>query len=149
LIKDVVELTNYLRERFGKEKIYLMAHSGGTFFGIQTVAKHPELFYAYMGVSQISNQFESERLAHNYMLKRYKETNNKKMIQKLERASISDTIPKAYLKIRDKGMHQLGIGTTRYMKSVLYGIFIPPLTCKTYTLKEKNQYVARKIPIWC
>ena len=67
MINDAVELTNYLRNRFGKEKIYLMAHSGGTFFGIQTVAKHPDLYHAYIGVAQISNQLESERLAHNYM----------------------------------------------------------------------------------
>ncbi len=28
LISDTLELTNYLRNRFGKEKIYLMGHSG-------------------------------------------------------------------------------------------------------------------------
>ena len=34
-IADTLSVTNYLRHRFGIEKIYLMAHSGGTFFGIQ------------------------------------------------------------------------------------------------------------------
>jgi pimeloyl-ACP methyl ester carboxylesterase len=34
-IADTLALTGYLRDRFGKEKIYLMAHSGGTFFGLQ------------------------------------------------------------------------------------------------------------------
>ena len=49
LISDTVAVTNYLRDRFGKEKIYLMGHSGGTFIGIQTAAREPELYYAYIG----------------------------------------------------------------------------------------------------
>lgn len=35
LISDALEVTNYLRKRFGQEKIYLMGHSWGTFLGIQ------------------------------------------------------------------------------------------------------------------
>ncbi len=137
MINDAVELTNYLRNRFGKEKIYLMAHSGGTFFGIQTVAKHPDLYHAYIGVAQISNQLESERLAHNYMLKQYRANENKKMVRKLESLSLIDGMPNDYLKIRDKAMHELGIGTTHDMTSVFNGFFVPSLKCKAYTLSEK------------
>ena len=32
-IADTLSVTSYLRNRFGTEKIYLMAHSGGTFIG--------------------------------------------------------------------------------------------------------------------
>jgi alpha-beta hydrolase superfamily lysophospholipase len=35
LISDTLEVTEYLRHHFHKEKIYLMAHSGGSFIGIQ------------------------------------------------------------------------------------------------------------------
>ena len=31
LASDAIEVTNYLRDRFGKEKIYMIAHSGGTY----------------------------------------------------------------------------------------------------------------------
>jgi alpha-beta hydrolase superfamily lysophospholipase len=31
VISDTLAVTNYLRNRFHKEKIYLMAHSGGSF----------------------------------------------------------------------------------------------------------------------
>ena len=34
-IADTLSVTQYLRSRFDKDKIYLMAHSGGTFFGLQ------------------------------------------------------------------------------------------------------------------
>jgi putative lipase involved disintegration of autophagic bodies len=52
-ISDTLEVTHYLRHRFGKDKIYLMGHSGGTFFGIQAAARAPELdipVYFFEGV---------------------------------------------------------------------------------------------------
>ena len=39
--------------------------------------------------------------------------------------------------LRDKAMHELGVGTTRDMHSVISGIFLPSLKCKTYTQKER------------
>lgn len=41
-IADTLSVTDYLRDRFSKEKIYLMAHSGGTFIGLQAAARAPE-----------------------------------------------------------------------------------------------------------
>ena len=72
MISDTLEVTNYLRNRFDKEKIYLMGHSGGTFIGIQAAARAPELYYAYIGVAQMSNQLKSEKLAYDYMLEQFK-----------------------------------------------------------------------------
>ena len=139
MISDTLEVTNYLRHRFGKEKIYLMGHSGGTFIGIQAAARAPELYYAYIGVAQMSNQLKSERLAYEYMLKQFKENGNTEMVRKLEAAPVTmtDGTPDAYLALRDEAMHSLGIGTTHDMKSVITGIFLPSLTSREYTLMEK------------
>ena len=63
-VSDTLEVTNYLRQRFGKEKIYLMAHSWGSYIGIQAAAREPELYYAYIGMGQISYQIQSEQLAY-------------------------------------------------------------------------------------
>jgi pimeloyl-ACP methyl ester carboxylesterase len=139
IISDTLEVTNYLRNRFGKEKIYLMGHSGGTYIGILAAAQAPELYYAYIGIAQMSNQFESERLAYEYMLLKFIENENSKMVQKLEAAPITleTGIPDSYLVLRDGAMHSLGIGTTHDMKSVISGIFLPSLTFFEYTLPEK------------
>jgi len=139
MLSDTKEVTNYLRKRFGKEKIYLMGHSGGTFIGIQMAARAPELYYAYIGVAQMSNQLISERLAYEYMLKQFKEEGNQKMVRKLESAPVtfSGGISDSYLSLRDVSMHSLGIGTTHEMKSVITGILLPSFTCREYTLSEK------------
>lgn len=137
MISDAREVTDYLRKRFGQVKIYLMGHSGGTFIGIRVAALFPEMYHAYIGVSQMSDQLKSERLAYEYMLKQYQKNGNAKMVQKLEEAPVTDGTPAKYLQLRDKAMHQLGVGTTREMSSVITGIFLPSLTCREYTLGEK------------
>ena len=139
MISDTLAVTNYLRNRFGQEKIYLMGHSGGTFIGIQAAARAPELYYAYIGVAQMSYQLKSERLAYEYMLQQFRENGNTEMVRKLEEAPVTmtDGIPDAYLAVRDGAMHSLGIGTTHDMNSVITGIFLPSLTSRDYTLIEK------------
>jgi pimeloyl-ACP methyl ester carboxylesterase len=139
MISDTLEVTNYLRHRFGKEKIYLMGHSGGTFIGIQTAARAPELYHAYIGVAQVSYQLESERLAYEYMLQQFKANGNTKMVQKLEAAPVTMTggTPDAYRALRDPAMHTLGIGTMHTMNSVVTGIFLPSWQSPDYTFMEK------------
>ena len=138
-IADTLELTHYLRQRFGQDKIYLMGHSGGTFIGIQAAARAPELYHAYIGVAQMSSQLTSEKLAYDYMLGQFKEQGNRAMVRKLEAAPVTmrGGTPHAYLAIRDKAMHSLGIGTTHDMQSVVTGLFLPSLASTEYTFYEK------------
>ena len=139
LVSDTLALTDHLRARFGQHKIYLMGRSGGTFFGIQAAARAPERYHAYIAVAQMSNQLESERLAHSYMLQRYKDEGHHKMAQRLEQAPVGDTVPlpDAYLRVRDVAMHELGVGTTRDMHSVFTDLFLASLRHREYTLSEK------------
>jgi pimeloyl-ACP methyl ester carboxylesterase len=139
LVSDTIEVTNYLRKRFGQEKVYLMGHSGGTFIGIQAAARAPELYFAYVGVAQMSNQLESEKLAYDYMLQRFKDDGNTKMVRRLEEAPVGDAVPlpDSYLKVRDVAMHGLGIGTTHDMKSIVTGLLLRSLLSREYTLSEK------------
>jgi len=138
-VADTIEVTNYLRKRFGQEKIYLMAHSWGSYIGIQAVAREPDLYYAYIGIGQISHQIQSEGLAYQYALAYYKENGKMNMVRKLEAAPPTMTVPlpTAYEALRDAYMHGAGIGTTRDMKSVVTGIFLPSWQFREYTLGEK------------
>ncbi len=139
LIADTLEVTNYLRQRFGKEKIYLMGHSWGSFLGIQAAARAPQLYFAYIGVGQVSYQHRSEKLSYDYMLQKYRENGDTTMLRKLEKApvTLTDKLPDAYMALRDEAMHKIGVGTTHTMKSVVSGIFIPSLQNRDYTLLEK------------
>lgn len=139
LISDTLAVTNYLRERFGNEKVYLMAHSGGTFIGIQAVARAPELYAAYIGVSQISLQLKSEVEAYQYMLAQFEAKGDARMVRRLKRApvTLAEGVPSEYLAVRDVAMHRLGVGTMHDMHSVLLGIFVRSFLSPQYTLREK------------
>ncbi|WP_309729078.1 alpha/beta hydrolase [Chamaesiphon sp. OTE_75_metabat_556] len=138
-ISDTLAVTKYLRSRFHKDKIYMMAHSGGSLIGIQAAARAPELFYAYIGVGQMSYQLQSEMLSYEYMVGRYKEIGNTRMVKQLEAAppTMSVPLPAAYMKVRDSAMHSLGVGTTHDMKSVMTGVFLASWLFRGYTLGEK------------
>ncbi len=136
---DTLALTDYLRERFGQDKIYLMGHSGGTFIGIQAAARAPEKYRAYIGVAQMSYQLRSEQLAYDYMLERFRANGNDDMARKLEAAPIGDSVPlpDAYSSVRDVAMHDLGIGTTHDMRSIVTGLLLESFRSPEYTLGEK------------
>jgi len=138
-VSDTIAVTEYLRQRFGKDKIYLMAHSWGSYIGIQAAAQRPDLYQAYIGVGQISHQIQSEQLAYQYALDFYENTGDGGMLKKLKAAppTLTVPLPPAYEALRDAYMHGAGIGTTREMKSVLTGIFLPSWQFREYTLGEK------------
>ena len=138
-IADTLSVTDYLRDRFSKEKIYLMAHSGGTFIGLQAAARAPEMYHAYIGVAQMVHQLTSERLAYEYMLERFTAAGNRRMVRKLQAAPVTMTAgtPGGYLAVRDRAMHSLGVGTAHDMNSVLRGIVWASLRSPHYTLGEK------------
>lgn len=92
-------------------------------------------------MAQISNQTESEYMAYDYMKAQYEQLGNNKMVKKFEGCPIreSDEMYAKYFSssLRDTAMHELGVGTTRGMDSVITGIFFPSLRCKAYTWEER------------
>lgn len=53
LVKDGIGLSEYLVRHLGKEKIFLFGTSWGSVIATKMVALRPELFYAYVGHSQV------------------------------------------------------------------------------------------------
>jgi len=156
IVSDTIEVTNYLRERFNQEKIYLIGQSWGTLIGLYTVKERPDLFHAYIAAAQMVNQLESEKIAYNYMLEQYRKMNNKNMVRKLEKNNILslDVVPMKYAEFRDKPMHELGIGSMHSMKSVVSGIFFPIMLNNAYTFSERiniwraKSFYLNKTDLW-
>ena len=77
-ISDAHELTKLLLKRFNKDKIYIMGNSWGSVIGIQVVQQYPKLYYAYIGIGQVVNMKENERLSYDYTLQQAILRNDKK-----------------------------------------------------------------------
>lgn len=151
-LSDAAAVTKYLRNRFSQEKIYLMGHSFGTCIGIQAAFRHPEFYHAYIAMSQIVNQSESEITAYQFMLEQYRQMNHGRMVKAFEKYQIafSEMAYKEYClsPLRDHAMHNLGVGTMHTMKSVITGIFLPSLRCKVYTpLERLNIWRGKKFTV--
>jgi pimeloyl-ACP methyl ester carboxylesterase len=88
MVTDAVEMINYLKIRFSCDRIYLMGHSWGGFLGLKIAAKHPELLKAYVAISPMVHQVESERLSLQWMLGKAKEVDNKQALNELAQVYI-------------------------------------------------------------
>ena len=64
MVDDTISVTNYLRERFDEQKIYVVGSSWGTTIGTLAVQREPELFHAYVGTGQMVDQFETDQLMY-------------------------------------------------------------------------------------
>jgi len=155
-VSDTIAVTNYLRERFGTQKVYLMAHSWGSYIGLLAASRAPELYHAYIGIAQMTHQIRSEALAYEHMLNGYRELGDARMVRRLEEAPVTDStipLPGSYMTVRDRAMHRLGVGTTRDMRSVVTGLFLPSWRFPGYTLREKvnlwrGKVFSRRSALW-
>jgi pimeloyl-ACP methyl ester carboxylesterase len=70
LVEDCNELIDYVRNRFDIQKVFIVGHSGGSVVGIKTAYKYPEKIRAYVGVGQIINDYEQQKLSYNYIVEK-------------------------------------------------------------------------------
>jgi pimeloyl-ACP methyl ester carboxylesterase len=69
-VEDTRSVTEYLKKKFKKEKIYLLGHSWGTVLGTLVIQKYSENYYAYIGVGQVVNSAEQERDGTKWLKKK-------------------------------------------------------------------------------
>jgi pimeloyl-ACP methyl ester carboxylesterase len=139
MIEDTVEVADYLRDRFDKDRILLLGHSWGSYLGIQVAAAAPDRFLAYVGMAQISHQLLSEVMAHRDLLSVYSALGDTAMVHQLEAAPVSmeDGLSPEWMRLRDRAMHGLKVGNTRDSDSVITGVFLPVWRVRAYTLFDK------------
>jgi pimeloyl-ACP methyl ester carboxylesterase len=82
--QDSAELVQYLRTKYGKDKIFVMGHSWGSILGLRLAQAHPEWLYAYIGMGQIIDSRESERLDFEATLKAAQDAGNAKAVKELK-----------------------------------------------------------------
>lgn len=75
-VLDACELTEKLCQRFNQKKIFLVGHSWGSAIGILAAQKHPELYFAYIGIGQIVNMQRNELISYEWTLEQAKKEND-------------------------------------------------------------------------
>lgn len=83
-VSDTHEVVEYLKNKFGKDRIYLVGHSWGSLLGMLMINRYPESFYAYVGTGQVANMPEGEKISYLFTLDTARKLNNQKSIKELE-----------------------------------------------------------------
>ena len=134
LVEDCNELIDYVRNKFGLEKVFIVGHSGGSIIGIKTAYKYPEKIHAYVGVAQIINHYQQQKISYDLVLKEANKSGDVK-IQK----AVKEIGPPPYVApekemdkakyiikyggfIRDKAISQLGAIMLRFLTSPEYSL---------------------------
>ena len=155
ILKDTETVTEYLKKRFGKDRIFIMGFSGGTHISLQAVREHPENYHALINMAQaVTDGSERDALMYEFMRQTFADRGDRASLRKLE-----DSVEKT-----EDGMvvckdwynyvyllHKAGGGTIKD-KSEFEGVVLPVLFSRCYTVKEKLQYVPamkmyRKTPL--
>ena len=82
-VADTVELTNYLRDRFGEERIYLVGNSWGSVLAVRAAQAHPELYHAVVSTGQMVSPTETDRLFYEDTLRWADATGNAALVSEL------------------------------------------------------------------
>lgn len=84
MISDVEEMATWVRHEFGKDKIFVLGHSYGSFLGLKFAQRHPEWLYAYIGVCQSINGPENERRGWRFAMDAARHAGNSEAVHELE-----------------------------------------------------------------
>jgi pimeloyl-ACP methyl ester carboxylesterase len=140
-VEDARQMTEYLQSRFKKDKIFLMGHSWGSYLGIKIIEKYPENYLAYIGIGQISNQLESEKLAYDYLLNLSALKADSKTYEKLKQfdSQAPDFPSEDYLMTSRGLLNESGVGIA-HQNLTMSTLIKNMLLFEGYTLSEKINY---------
>lgn len=82
-IADTIVVTNYLRERFDEEKIYLLGESWGTTLAVLAAQQRPDLYHAIIGSGQMVSQRETDRRLYHELLDYAERTDDQTLTEQM------------------------------------------------------------------
>ncbi|MFP3599511.1 alpha/beta hydrolase [Chryseobacterium sp. SIMBA_029] len=136
-VKDVIQLAEYIEKKYKKKKVILMGHSWGTIVSMNAALKRPDLFYSYIGIGQIINTRDNERLSVEYALKEAISLKNDTAIKELKSIAPypgNQPITRARIIIARKWPQYYG-GLTAFRNNSRY-YFQAPLLFSDYSEKD-------------
>ena len=116
LLADTDEVIDYLRERFGKDKIIIIGQSWGTVLGMDYVNLHSEKVAAYIGVGQVTDFLQGKIYAAENAVQMASENGNKEEVEFLERCIEQLSETKNIEQLDVKSLEEMIITSIKYLK---------------------------------
>ena len=91
MLDDTFSVTRLLRLRFHQDRIYLVAHSWGTYLGLLAIREHPEYYAAYIATGQMAGSVAEVRSVQaDFLLRCAAQANNSATISQVRRGGPID-----------------------------------------------------------
>jgi proline iminopeptidase len=84
MTKDGEELVAWLCAHYGKRKIIVIGHSWGTVIGMNLAIRHPQWLHAYVGMGQIIDWTDNERIGYDFALREAEKDRNAQALADLK-----------------------------------------------------------------
>ncbi|GAA3914573.1 alpha/beta fold hydrolase [Luteimonas lutimaris] len=84
MVEDTVEVVAWLRREFGKDRIFVLGQSWGSYLGLELAQRKPQWLHAYIGIGQVTNAPESERRGWAWTLEQARRDGNDEAVAELE-----------------------------------------------------------------
>jgi proline iminopeptidase len=85
LIRDAHEVTEYAKDRFTTDRVFILGHSWGATLAMQVIDRKPDDYLAYFGVSQFVNADRNEAESYEFALRKAIEHEDKRSLRVLEK----------------------------------------------------------------
>jgi len=126
-VDDTEEVVAWLRHEMGKEKIFVLGTSWGSYVGLEFARRRPEWLHAYIGMGQAVNSPESERRGYAFALAAAREARNEQAVAELESiapyAAPGEAIPLEDIRLERKWSDFFG-GVMAYRPGQMDGIAV-------------------------
>ncbi len=144
-IEDARAVIDYLRARFGKEKVFVVGHSWGSLIGTLLTSKYPDRIAGYCGIGQLVSGIENEKISYAWALAQAKQRNDSKGIKALESIATYGENPAEsdrmkHLMIERKWLNAYG-GATGHNPSFMGHMLGNVLLAPEYTFMDKVNYM--------
>jgi pimeloyl-ACP methyl ester carboxylesterase len=142
-VRDAHEVTQVVKQRFGREKLYLVGHSWGAILGILTAHRYPEDYAAYVGVSQPVTFAENEAISYQWALDTAIARKNRRAIRELQAigAPVDGRYAGGFEAWLMKGKWIRAFGGALYGKDALPVLGRILLLSPDYALRDKVNYL--------
>lgn len=144
MILDAEAVSQYLLQKFGQTKIYVLGQSWGTFLGSMLVQRCPGLFHAYLSVGQVTDQYLSELESYSFVKDEATIRGDKSVLHKLKTQTVParDAGAKAWLRyLNFERWHVARYRGSMRSRNIFLLAIWKLLTCRAYSLTDKLNYM--------
>ncbi|MGL5068530.1 MAG: alpha/beta fold hydrolase [Sarcina sp.] len=84
ILNDTKEIVEYIKEKYKKDKVVIAGYSWGSIVGSLFIKKHPKDVLCYIGIGQVIDMMENERLLFKKLRYEFEKLGNRRNLRELK-----------------------------------------------------------------